>query len=114
MTSYAEAQPTLREKKQRLKHWIVSAACRVLLICVVAMFGVLYVVEVSAISAKGYDIADLQKQIDALGREHERLTVEIAKNQSMASVVDRLPALGFVEAADVRYIETSAITVARR
>ena len=114
MTKYTERQTTMREKHLKIKQWFLGATCRAILAGVVVLFGVLYVVETSAVSTKGYDIAAAQKEIQNLEHENERLTFEIAKNQSMESIQARLPKLNFVAVDSIQYVSTVGTAVAIR
>ncbi len=105
---------TIREKRNAVKQLFISTGFRVgLLVCAVVLL-VLDVVQVSAISTKGYDISDYQRQIQELEREHERIQLEIAKHRSMKSIEERIKRLQLVDAEQPQFTRLTDTAVARR
>ncbi|HYE59706.1 MAG TPA: septum formation initiator family protein [Candidatus Kapabacteria bacterium] len=107
-------EKTMREKRKALQLWMVSTTSRVVLCGCVILFGVLYILETSAISTKGYEMSDLQKQIQELEQENERIDVAIADHRSMESIERRVKDLNLVLAGDVTYVSPVGTAVARR
>lgn len=105
---------TIREKKIAMKRIVLSNSFRIALLFVVAIFGVLYVVNTSAVSTKGYDISDLEKQLVNLERENQRLEFDIAKNRSMQSIQTRLENMDLILAENVEYATIAGTEVALR
>lgn len=87
---------------------------KILLVFLAFAASAFYIVNISAISARGYDLAALEGDIEELERENQRLQFEIAKHQSMASIESRLPDLQLVAADHVQYLDAGATIVARR
>lgn len=110
----AKNKTTLRGKRRQAAGWLVGSMCRIALLLVVLGFGVLYVVKINAISAKGYDLAALERQREELTREKDRLAFEIAKHQSIGSIQARLPELHLVSVDTIEYLNVGAAVVARR
>lgn len=106
--------PTMREKRQAIHQWILGRSCRLCLLVVLGVFSVLYIIETNAVSTKGFAISDLERKIETLEQEQQRLNVEIAKSRSMKSVEERLQKMNMVAAADVQYVSVVGTAVARR
>lgn len=106
---------TLRQKRQAVRQWLLGTTCRAVLLTILLVFGFMYVVQTSSLSTKGYEINDLEKQIQALEQESQRLELEIASNRSMNSIQERLVSLNMVEAGDnVEYVSLTGSAVAMR
>lgn len=114
MTSYKNKKQTMRERKLAMKQWLLSKTFRVGLIVVVATFGMVYVVQTSAMSTKGYDINTLQKIVRGLEQENQLLEVDIAQYRSMQYIQSQLQGMNLVAADTVTYITPAGTTVARR
>ena len=114
MTKYKNKQQTRRERRLAVKRWLVSTTFRVGLLAVMGVFGVLYVIQMSSVSTKGFIISDLQKEMQTLENETRALDVEIAKHRSMASIQARLKDMDLVAANYVEYITQVGSVVARR
>ena len=109
-----DTKQTMRERRLAIQRIFVGGSVRVFVALLIAVFGVLYVMQTSSVSTKGYEINELQREITALERETERLEYEIAAERSMHRIEDRLAKLNLVEAADVEYVTLAGTTVARR
>ena len=77
-------------------------------------FAVLCSLNMSVMSTKGYDIADLEDKITVLERENQKIDLKIAQNRSMNSIQDRLNGTDLVVADNVKYSTLVGSTVARR
>ncbi|KKW41353.1 MAG: hypothetical protein UY92_C0022G0003 [Candidatus Magasanikbacteria bacterium GW2011_GWA2_56_11] len=113
MTVYSEHQTTRREAKQHWRRIIMSAAFRVSLMVWVAVFGFLYLAETTAVSTQGYALSDLERSIGELESANRRLSVEVARYQSMRSIQERLGGANLVDAGPVEYLTGSAVVVKR-
>ena len=106
---------TLRQKRQAVRQWLLGTTFRAVLLTVVLVFGFMYVVKTSSLSTKGYEINDLEKQIQVLEQGNQRLGLEIASHRSMNSIQNRLASLNMVEAGgNVEYVTLSGSAVAMR
>ncbi len=112
--TYSTTTPTLRQKKQAIQRWIVSTSCRCVMLGMVVLFGFLYILETNAVSTKGYEISDLERQVESLQQEQQRVAVQIAQYQSMKSIEERMVGMNLVAAADVQYVNVVGTAVARR
>ena len=111
---YKEGKMTIRDKKIAMKKIVFSTSFRLLLSSFVFIFGILYVVNASDISTKGYNITELKKEIVELERENQKLDFNIAKNSSMESIQNRLEDTDLIVSEDVEYSSVVGNTVALR
>ncbi|MFH1947239.1 MAG: hypothetical protein ABIJ23_03735 [Candidatus Magasanikbacteria bacterium] len=106
---------TLRQKRQAVRQWFFGATFRVALLTVFLVFSFMYIVQTSSLSTKGYEINDLEKQVQAMEQENQRLELQIASNRSMNSIQERLLSLNMVEAgSNVQYVSLTGNAVAMR
>lgn len=114
MSPYSLNYKTRREKNLAVKQWFLSTTSRFVLLLVVAALGVLYVVQTSSASTTGYQIRDLEKQIQSLDNENQKLEFEIATSRSMQSIQERLKTTDLVFADNVQYATLVGSAVALR
>lgn len=105
---------TLRQKRLALRAWMVSTSCRVSLLGVIAVFGVMYLMQMSSVSTKGFTMSELQSTIQTLQHETRALDVEIAESRSLSSVQERLAGMNMVVSDSVEYVTPVGTAVARR
>ena len=113
MTKFGQVQ-TIKEKRQAVKRWLFGTSSRVALILCIVVFGVMYLMKTSTLATKGYAISDLQKQMNELEQENERVQVRIAQYGSMANIEERLKSMSLVAVDQVEYISPPQSVVARR
>ncbi len=75
---------------------------------------VMYVIQTSTLSTKGFDIAQLENHIRELEQENQRIDFQIAQQRSMQSIQTRLTTLGMIPAENPQYINLGSSIVARR
>ncbi len=114
MNAYLKRKTTLREKKQKLTHFMVSASFRFGLIMFIGAFGFLYIWQINSVSTKGYEISDLEQQIKQLEQENRKIDVHIAEYSSMQSIQARLANADLVPVDNVEYITLVGTAVAQR
>jgi cell division protein FtsL len=81
---------------RRVSHLLSSHTFRVFLTIFTLILLIVYVVRLSTVSIKGYDISALQKQVKTLQDDDNKLQFEIAKNGSMQNIQERLKNVQFV------------------
>jgi hypothetical protein len=91
-----------------------SHPLRIFLTVLAFVLLVLYVVRLSTVSIKGYDISALQKEVNVLQSEQERLEFEIAKNGSMQSIQERLKNVPFVPVEQPEFASLGTPIIAHR
>ena len=80
----------------------------------IIVFGILYVLQTNAVSTKGYALSDLERQISELNHETQGLAVQVAEQQSMRSLENRLKDTDLVAVDQVEYASAINMAVARR
>lgn len=107
---------TTRHAKKRfsLKDWFLSTSFRVSLIVGVMLLSVLYLIQTNAVSTKGFEISELERQIRVLEYDVRKINVEVATYRSMESVEMRLADLDLVASQQVQYLTPAGNPVARR
>jgi hypothetical protein len=105
---------TMRERKLAMKQWFFSQAFRSVLLCSIIVLGILNVVQVTTASTSGYELTDLQREIQTLTHEYDRLQVKIAEKRSMVFVQEQIESYGFTEALAVDFLTVPASQVALR
>jgi hypothetical protein len=73
-----------------------------------------YFFEISHLTTSGYEIAKLEKRVDALQDESKQLNTELAAAQSISRIQKRLEAINMVPAGSIKYIKYSETVVAQR
>ena len=114
MSPYLCRQKTLRTERLQNKHWIFGIGCRLSLLFLLIIFGVLFIWQTSSASTKGFVINDLQEQISDLEKENQKLGLQIAEQRSLKNLENRITELGLVVVDNVRYATILNNTVARR
>lgn len=80
---------------------------------IVLLFGFWYVAQTNALSAKGFALRDLEKQLTELQIENRRLGVELAELQSLRSLETRLATINLVPVGQVEYVAGATLVVNR-
>ena len=93
---------------------MVSTSFRIGLIAVASVFSVLYIIQMSSVSTKGFAISDLQGQVQTLKNETRSLEVQISQYRSMVSIQERLQGMDLVSAGQLEYVTPVGTVVARR
>lgn len=114
MIDYQVPSPESIAKHATIFAWIRGTAPRKFLAAAVLLFGFLYLFQTSSVSLQGYDITDMQKQVQTLERENQALDLRVAELRSMGSIQERLKNLHLVAATDVQYVNPPGMVVARR
>lgn len=109
-----DKKQTRRSERLAVQEWLRGTQFRAVLVLSIAIVGVLYIVQTSSVSTKGFEISGLQKQIRELERENRSLDVAIAEQRSMSNVQQRIAAKGYVSAGQLEYITPVGTAVARR
>lgn len=80
----------------------------------VVAFFVGYLVQVNATSSKGFQIRTLQSKISDLKEQGDKLELKVAQEQAVASVEQKVQAMGMVPAQQVDYVSAQQPGVAMR
>lgn len=112
MYTYKPATQTNKQKKDAIRALALSTSFRALLIAGIVGFGILYVLQMTTLSTKGFAITDLQRKLTTLKHQDRELTVKIAEFRSMHSVQKRLLELDMVPIDKITYIDVGGRAVA--
>ncbi|MBP9827989.1 hypothetical protein KBC55_02430 [Patescibacteria group bacterium] len=72
------------------------------------VLGISYVAQVNTASTSGFVLRDLESRSRELRMENDKLSAEIVRLRSLASINERQSFLGLVKITDVVYIDTHA------
>lgn len=114
MSPYFNNKPTLRQTRIAGKHCLLNNACRLVAVFAMVILGVLYVAQTSAVSTRGYEISDLQKTVQNLQRDNQKLQLQIADYSSMQSIKTRLQTMNLVAVTNLQYVTPVGTAMARR
>lgn len=107
---------TLSYRRDTRRGWQRIAdhtAFRVMLGAFVLLLGFWYVGQTNTLSAKGFALRDLEKQLNDLQSENRRLDVELAEKQSLRSLELRLHEVNLVPVGQVEYAAGTTLAVNR-
>lgn len=105
---------TLKDKTNTLNVLLGNQTFRVFVGIFILSFAILFSVNMSGMSTKGYDIAELEQKITVLERENQKIDLKIANQRSMHSIQERLNGSDLVVADNIKYTTLVGSTVARR
>jgi cell division protein FtsL len=74
------------------------------LVVLVCATGVFYIFEVNNMATKGYEIDKLEKQLNDLKKENERLQIEAAELKSMYKIEEKTKELNMIAPKGVSYL----------
>lgn len=89
-----------------VRAWIANhvVALNMISLAIVGLLVVSYIVQVNASISQGYQIRDLENQLDELSLLNQNLELETRKSQSLGHVARSVKMLGFVDAEMPNYI----------
>ncbi len=111
------AQPThitMRQKRLAWQKMLFSSTFKFCVLFLICVCGVLYVMQTSSLSAKGYEMSDLEKKVQLLERDNSRLDCDIAEHKSMKNIEERLKSLDLVSAEGAEFVTVANDVVAMR
>ncbi len=103
-TIHAQLNPFAQQRAAKQRQ--VAVWMNVLCLCLFVVFSFLYITKTSALSTRGYSIADLEKQKVTLERETQKLEVRIAQERSLDRVIARMNGIGMVPLEGIAYAST--------
>lgn len=95
---------TLRPKRVSVKEFASSLRFRFSLFGLVVFLVGFQVVEISSLSARGYEMSKLEKQIHEMEQENNSLELQIAEYRSLESIQNRLERLNLVAVSSPEYL----------
>lgn len=85
----------------------------IILVVVVAIFGISYLVQINSVATKGYQIEELENKITELKEEQADLELEALSLQSMGTVKEKVDELGLVAIGEADYLQPTPVALAR-
>jgi len=76
-------------------------------LAIVGLLVVSYIIQVNASISQGYQIRELETQLDELSLMNQNLELETRKSQSLDHVAKSVKMLGFVQAEMPNYISSA-------
>ncbi|MCX6780138.1 MAG: hypothetical protein NT034_03095 [Candidatus Magasanikbacteria bacterium] len=94
--------------------WISGRGMRSTLLLSVVFLSGAYMVRINSVSASGYEIHNLEKQVSEMDNQVQDLQIKIADAGSMNNIEKRLPDLNLVAVGKVQRLTTAgAVAIAR-
>lgn len=84
-----------------LPEWTYSRPFRLSLVGLLSMCSILYVMALSQASVSGYQIRSLEKSIEQLSREQQKLEVAVMERSSLVAISKRMNSLTMVPAEKI-------------
>lgn len=94
-----------------IPEWLTGRGMRSALLISVIFLSVAYMLRINSVSASGYEIHNLEKQVSELDNQVQDLQIKMADAGSMSNIEKRLPELNLVAATAVKHLK-AAPTVA--
>lgn len=89
-----------------VRAWIANhvVVLNIISLAIVAVLIVSYIIQVNASISQGYQIRELENQLDELSLLNQNFELEARKSQSLEHVAQSVKMLGFVQAEMPNYI----------
>lgn len=97
-----------------LPKWLDGGGMRVFLVVLLLSGGVGYVLEVSNLATTGYQLRDLEKRVEVLRAETQKIEVEIASESALSSIERRLPETKMTPAGKIIHLTPIENVTAKR
>ena len=96
-------------RRLNMRAWIANhvVALNIVSLAIVGLLIVSYIIQVNASISQGYQIRELENQLDELALMNQNLELETRKSQSLDHVAKSVKMLGFVDAEMPSYISGS-------
>lgn len=92
-----------------VRAWIANhvVALNIASLVIVGLLVISYIIQVNASISQGYQIRELENQLDELSLLNQNLELETRKSQSLEHVAQSVKMLGFVNAEMPNYVSAS-------
>lgn len=95
-----------------IRQYISLPTLNVVAAIVLAVVGVLYLSQVNGTAVSGYQLRDLELQVEEAQRTHRQLELQRQARQSVSDVLASGAALGMVAVDGIEYVRLPGGTVA--
>jgi|GEM_PF-2532572 hypothetical protein len=101
---------------QFLQNWelpafLTGVGVRLVIASLMVVLGVGYIVQIGTLTTSGYQIAALEKQVNSLDDDTQKLKSELATFQSISNVEKRIVPGSMIPASNIRHIKVTSETV---
>jgi len=86
----------------------------VVLVVFVCFIGILYMVQMTSVATKGYEIEKYENKLNDLKRENQKLQVELAELGSIENFEEASSKFSKIEAKDITYAVTGSSVAMER
>ena len=90
--------PNKKNRNLSLAPW------NILLVFTILVAGTSYVLQMSSVTSRGYQMRDLEVEVSDLELEAEQLSVKVAETTRLQNVTERMQILGFESSSGVVHI----------
>jgi Mg2+/Co2+ transporter CorB len=97
-----------------LPAWTNSITLRIAILGLLLVSGFAYITQTSSAAVSGYQIHQLEKQVQLLTSEEQRLSSQVAEYSSLVSIQERLKNVTMTPLAQVQITNASRDAVARK
>jgi hypothetical protein len=97
-----------------LSSWLTSKTMRVIFVFLIVVVGSAYVIKITSSATSGFEMHKLEKQVEALDKDIQKIQIEIAESSALPSIQARLAGLNMAEASVINYISLKDTAVAKR
>ncbi|PIT88281.1 MAG: hypothetical protein COU29_03375 [Candidatus Magasanikbacteria bacterium CG10_big_fil_rev_8_21_14_0_10_36_32] len=94
--------------------WLVGRGMRVICLFLLTVVSVAYIGAISRAAGSGYQMKSLQKRVDNLQMEIQKIDVDIAGQNSMSSLEKRLQETDMILVKNIKYIVISGSEMAKQ
>jgi len=84
---------------------ISSVSLAFVLIAVIFICGAFYLFQVNSIATRGFEVRELEKKIQELGKENKKMEIQEVELRSMYNIEKASKELNLVDSREVTYIE---------
>jgi len=101
-------------KSFSLPGWMTGVACRATLSAVVLLLGSAYVFQTSSAATRGYEMANLERQMASLETDMQKINVAVAKASSLTVLDAKLKDSKMVAVSTVKHLNVNSGEMALR
>lgn len=95
---------------EKLMTWLEKR--KAILFILLIIFGLAYFWQINSLSTQGFQINELENNIQLLKEENQKLELEAARQQSMLNIDEQIQELGLVAVNQVEYLRPVGPAVA--
>ncbi len=98
--NFGERKKTIKNRRIKIGNVTISF----LLVVLICSLGVYYIFQVNNLATKGYEIRELEKQLQVLRNKNEELKIQSAELKSMYRIEEKTRELNMAAPKNVSYI----------